>query len=142
VSKSKDSVWRFIDLFKGKEKIGSARARRRLEGLCPYPKACYPAAFRVGDNDAGSCCGLIDNVEDLDCIRLCVWHTIVSEDRSRTGEIEALEFFMTPAEAIEMSRNILSGVENAITYNSQYDAHSKHLRELREKSERTGHEQD
>ena len=135
------SEWKFIDLFKGKEKVGPVKARKRLDGLCPYPKTCYPAAYSIGDNNAGCCCGMIDNVKDLDCIRLCVWHTVVSEDRSSSGSIQPIEFFMTPVEGVDMAKIILTGVANVISLNSSYDAHRKHLHELREKSEREGHAQ-
>lgn len=110
---------KFIDKLKDKD---IEKAQKHRPKNCPYP-SCMTISYSLSKkNQAGACSGLIPNVDDLDCIRLCIFYRTIRE-----GELKVLEHFMTPDEAIIASKVLLSAVEDALDYSSDYQKHYKYL---------------
>jgi len=124
---------KFIDLLT-KKKIQKMGKHRLAD--CPHSESCCPSSYSVGSNHAGACAGLIHTVDNLDCIRLCVFYCEVmnSKDNSQVevGELKVLEHFMTPDEAVVTAKVLLSVVGDAFDFSGIYQKHYKHLDKIRE----------
>lgn len=112
---------RFLDrinksLFKNADKI-------RLE-YCPYPKSCLPTSYDVGHNKAGVCCGIIHNSPNLDCVRICQFI-------HKKGKLLVDEHFLTPLEALNVARCLMTAIETSFDCNTAYEKHRLALNKAR-----------
>lgn len=116
---------KFIDEFDTRARRIAAQYRRYLPFYCP--KGCYPISHRIGPNDLGHCVGLIDNANDLDCIKFCIFTLGKKGKRLRQDG-----FHITPAEALALATSLTTTAIASLEHNSEYHKHHDAMTAMRE----------
>lgn len=88
--------------------------------VCLYPKSCFPIRYTFGINKAGTCCGIIPDSNNLDCVRICTFFR-------HKGRLKHYSNFMTPDEALEAALCLIAVANEALLCCKDYDKYYRDL---------------